>query len=376
MTTRSSKQLLCIAALAWLLGQQGVFGLLSFDGTRNQVFVFGNVIFGYDSNIFSDNSGRDDFNITGRAGMEYKRRAGIIAVDFNAHVDSIRFQDFSGQDAVNPNFSLQLEKTTGRTTGAFNISAYRSSQADAAVNIRTNSWNYPMTLLLKYPVNERYYLTSDTGYNAHHYIDNDQLLDYREWSEDVNLFYIYTSKLDLSVGYRLRYGETSEGRTIDNNFTVGATGGLLPKLNGSVRFGYQVRNDDVTHQSYDSGSALVQLTWTSTRKFTMDLLLSSDFNTAATGVTVDTISATVTGNYTFTRRFQGDVSVGFGRNHYVSEPPPQREDTYTTFNIGAIYTVNEHLKFTAGYTYFKNSSTLATADYDRDVLTLDISSRF
>ncbi len=376
MTTRKPKKFLCIAALALLLGQQGALALLSIDGTHNQLFVFGSIALGYDSNLFSDSSGRDDYTFTGSLGMEYNRRAGIIAVDATASVDILRFQDFGDQDAVNPSFKVVFEKTTGRMTGSLSISAFRSSRSDTAVNLRTTSWNYPVTLALKYPINDRYYVTSGTGYDAHHYIDNDQLENYREWSEDVNLFYIYTSKLDLSAGYRIRVGQTDLGRTVDHDVNVGATGGLLPKLSGTVRIGYQVRNDDAGNQSYHATSALVSLTWKATRKLDVGLGLSRDFNTAATGVTVDTAGANLTANYTFTRRFNGLLGIGLGHNRYVSEAPPQRADDYVTWNAGAKYTLNDHLTLNAAYMYFKNSSTLATADYDREVLTFDVSSRF
>lgn len=376
MTTRTPKNLLRIVALALLLGQQGVFALLTFDGTRNQVFFFGNVSYSYDSNLYADASGRDDSSMSGSIGAEFQRRAGIIAVDASVSLTILRFQDFSIENADNPAFSLSLTKTTGRMTGSLSFQAFRESRSDTAVNLRTSSWNYPVTFDLKYPINERYYVTSNTHYNDQQYIDNEQLYNHREWSEAIDLFYVYTSKLDLSAGYRIRMGETSLGRTADHNFYVGATGGLLPKLSGTVRFGYQNRQDDTTGKSYDSLSAFAQVTWTASRKFSVVGSLSRDFETAADGSSVDTSSASLNADYTFTRRFHGTMGLGIGRNRFVSEAPPQREDEYFTWNLGAIYTLNDHLKLSATYTYFKNWSNVATADYDRDVLTLDLSARY
>ena len=53
--------------------------LINLDGQRNQLFIFGNATFGYDSNIFSEANGHGDYTVTGTVGAEIKRRAGIIS---------------------------------------------------------------------------------------------------------------------------------------------------------------------------------------------------------------------------------------------------------------------------------------------------------
>ena len=40
----------------------------------------------------------------------------------------------------------EFTKQTGRTTGSLSLSASRESRADAAVNLRSTSWNIPVGL--------------------------------------------------------------------------------------------------------------------------------------------------------------------------------------------------------------------------------------
>ena len=127
--------------------------------------------------------------------------------------------------------------------------------ADDVANVRANSWNYGSDLNLRYPVNDRYYLTSSSDVNIRDYTSktpytplsnptSPRLFDLSSYAESVDLNYVYTSKLNLLGGYRVRFGQADGGtNTQDSALTVGATGGILPKLNGSVQAGYQWRDE-------------------------------------------------------------------------------------------------------------------------------------
>ncbi|MFI5335849.1 MAG: hypothetical protein ACHQ5A_03645, partial [Opitutales bacterium] len=193
----TAKTYLLRLAFCSLLGAPlAASALLNIDGTRNQVFVFGEVVMNYDSNVFSQKNGTGDYSSTASVGFELKRRAGIISVNARVVFDYIRFARITGQNAWNPSVYLEFDKTTGRTTGAFTVNAYRSAQADSAVNLRTTSWNYPLGLSLKYPVNDHVYVTSQSGYLSQRFVNNTALSNYYDYSEGLDMFYVYTSKLD------------------------------------------------------------------------------------------------------------------------------------------------------------------------------------
>jgi outer membrane receptor protein involved in Fe transport len=352
--------------------------LLNIDGARNQVFVFGSATFGYSSNIFSDSSGRGDSNLTAEVGVEVKRRAGIIAVNATFKLDYQRFLKYTDQNSVNPSFYIEFDKTTGRTTGSFTINAYRESRSDSVANVRTNSWNFPLGLNIKYPINDKFYFTSDTNYLQRNYVDNTALTNLTDYSEGVDLFYVYTSKLDLLAGYRIRISRTTFGNdTTDHWFNIGATGGLFAKLNGSIRFGYQIRDmQGAGGQSFSEWNAAGSLNWPVTRKLSLAAQISRDFNTIATGASVDSTSLGLRVIYAYNRKLEFNGGVAWGRNSFLGQAPSSRTDTFFSADVGANYKFNEHLRAGASYTFFRNSSTLSTADFDRQGFSLDISSRY
>jgi len=373
--TRSGR--LLIAALLFAFPWHHAWALLNFDGTRNQIFVFGSVSLGYNSNIFSDSTERGDTSLSGEVGADYNRLAGALAVNATAKVGYQTFSKYTGENALNPNFAIELVKGEGRATGSISVKVYRESRSDSSVNLRTNSWNAPIDLKIRYPFSERFYGTSETGYLSRTYGDDNPLLrDYHDYSEALDLFYVYTSKLDLVAGYRVRYSQVTGGPdTYDHWFNLGAVGSLLAKLNGQVRFGYEVR-DISGGQSFNHFNALAALNWIVTRKLTLTGQLSRDFNTIATGSSIDSLVAALRANYSFTRKLEAEGGVAYGRNRFLGSTQNARRDDFFSADLGAHYKINEHFKVGASYTYLKNWSTLAFSDFDRQGFSVDISSRF
>lgn len=375
-SARTRLALLAVIALALALPRGAA--LLNIDGSRNQLFVFGGASFSYSTNIFSDSTGRGDSSMSASAGLDLKRRAGIIAVNSTLKFDYQGFTQYTAQNSINPSFFIEFNKTTGRTTGAVTISAFRESRSDSAVNLRTSSWNFPLGLSLKYPINDKLYVTSRTSYLQRRYSDTTVLTNLKDYSESVDLFYVYTSKLDLLGGYRFRASQTSKGHdTTDHWFNVGATGGLIGKLNGTVRVGYQIREvAGAAGENFTNFNALASLSWPVTRKLGLGGQISRDFNTIATGTSVDTISAGLTATYSFNRKLDLTGGLSYGRNTFLGRDQPARRDDSFTWDAGAGYKLNEHLRIGASYTYFRNWSTFRVSDFARKSYSLDVSSRF
>lgn len=368
-----------VAVFALLGFGSSARALLNFDGTRNQLFVFGGVSFGYTDNLFAEADGRGDYNVSARVGAELKRRAGLIAVDAVGKVDFVKYNKFSDEDTVNPNFSVTLTKTDGRATGTLTVKAYRESRSDAAVNLRTSSWNFPVNLEIKYPINEKFYVTSGTGYVRRTYDDRQEsgLVNYSDASEAVDLFYTYTSKLDLLGGYRIRVSRTSlDGRTVDHWFSVGATGAILSKLTGTVRVGYQVRDFQNSGNQYDQWNAMASLNWPFTRKLNFSVSANRDFNTIATGASVDSSSLAARANYLFSRKLDFTTGVAVGRNRFLGDTQSERHDTFFSWDVGGRYRMNEHFEFGATYTYLHNWSSFAFSDFQSNGFNIDITARY
>ena len=371
---------LCLAALfaGLVAATPTARALLNIDGTRNQLFVFGGATLGYNSNVFAQAGGDGDSTLMLDAGAELKRKAGIIGVDAIAKVDFVRYSSYSELNSVNPSLSLELSKTTGRTTGNFSLQAYRETRSDSAVNLHTASWNFPVALNLRYPINEKFYLTSGTAYLKRNYQDNNALVNYTDLSEGVDLYYTYTSKLDLLAGYRIRFSRDAVyGHAVDNWFSVGATGGLFAKLTGTVRAGYQLRTVELgTPDHFNHFNFAAALNWPVLRKLTLSLAANRDFGTIATGQSVDSSSLSLRATYAYNRKLEFSSGVTVGVNNFLGDVQNDRRDTYFSWDVSAQYKLNEHFQMGASYTYFQNWSTLALGDYDSQGISLNLSGRY
>jgi hypothetical protein len=377
VSSRFYRQLAALCVLALLCSQQSVFALLNIDGTRNQVFVFGSVVAAYDSNIFASGANEaGDYIYSASLGLELKRRAGIIAVNARAVFNRQEFQKNTTQSSWNPTFFLELNKTTGRTTGAITVNAYRSSRADSAVNLRTQTWNFPLGLNVKYPVNDKFYVTSTTGYLKRSYSDGSGLLNYTDYSEGIDLFYVFTSKTDLSLSYRVRVGQTTLDNTIDQSLMFGVVNQIIPKVNGALRVGLQRRTVDRTNETFNQVSLSADLSWAITRKLNLKSIAARDFSTTAVGGSVDTFSGQLQASYDFSRKYQTNGSVGYGRNLFLDGATKDRRDDFFTWDVGFTLAWNEHLHASFSYNYLRNWSTLSFSDFERTGYSLDISSRY
>ena len=361
--------------------------LVNLNDGRDKIHVTGSVSFAWDSNIFAHQGGEGDYVMSAGFITDYARRAGLIGVDASMTINASRFNKFTTEDFKNPSFSLEFTKESGRTTGSLALSAARESQADTAANIRDQAWLYSAGLNLKYPVIERYSLSGGANYSYHNYLDNTALVNLKTYSANLDLFYVYTSDRDLFGGYRYRQEETSaDSKYTDQAFTLGLSGKILPKLNGTVNAGYQIRNSrdilrsnylyGVIDSQYTSWTSSVSLTWSLSKRFSVSGQLSKDFNTTSTNDTTDTLMASLNAQYTFSAKFSVSGGVDFSNNRFLGPSGGGRVDTFFSSSISFNYSFNDHLKASLSETAATNWSTSPFADFSRNSVTLGLTSRW
>jgi len=363
-------------ALSW--GANNAEAIMRWNQGKDQIHVTGSVAVALDSNIYTSADSPSDTVITGKYGMEYRRQAGLIGV--NADVGFTRgwFTANSSENYSNPDARVELTKDTGRTTGTVSFHGMRSSRADPAANVRTDSWNYGTELNARYPVSERHHLTGSLGWNTKDYVDNTALIDLTTSTLSADWFYVYTPERDLFGGYRLRISETSALTTFtDHSLSLGVSGRILPKLNGTVRFGYQVRSgSESSAETFNGYNALASVTWNVTRKMNLRLTGSKDFSTTSTSITTDTTSLSLDGQYARTAKLNFGAGVSGGLNKFLGAIGGGREDLYFSYYGMIRYTFSERLRVGLNYTFYQNWSTLPFADFKRESLTFDASTRF
>ncbi len=353
-------------------------GFLRWDEGRNQVFA--NLTAGllFDSNIYAAAGGDEDMIYSALLGLEYQRRAGIIGVNANVGWTIARFGDNADENYENPSARVEFTKRTGRTTGSLAAGVQRESRAEPVVNFRTDSWNYETDFRFKYPVIERYSISGGVNYGYRDYQNNPLLVDLTTYGASTDLFYAYTSQRDLLAGYRIRVNETSaDSRYNDHAFTVGVSGRILPKLNGTLRLGYQFRDASGPGAEDDEGyTAAGSATWNINRRASLTAQLFKDFSTTSTNLSIDSLGLSLDGRYMFNAHYAVGAGVGVGQNEFLGAAGQGRDDIYASANASATYTHSERFRLTIAYGLYENWSTLAVSDFRRHTVSLSVNSRF
>ena len=352
-------------------------GLIDMNEGRDKITVNADYGINYDSNLFARSGSAGDTDQTLSLGTNYTRRAGMIGFSSTASVTSGRFQRFSSENFTNPSLTMEFTKNDGRLTGSLTMTGQRESRSDDAANLRANSWHYSAALGLRYPVNDRYYLTSSTAVSVRDYAQDTPLYNLSSFSEGVDLYYVYSSKLDILGGYRIRFGHAQGGSgTRDAALTLGATGAILPKLTTTMRAGYQTRDESgIDGGHYHELTTEFALAWPMNKRTTFNFQASKDFMTAATDVSVDAtafdLSGTIKPNLRVKIALTGEA--GYTISRYLGNRGAGREDRTLSFIARLTVPIKTHFAASLSYGYYTNDSSYAFSKYERRTASFDVS---
>ncbi|MDO8540399.1 MAG: outer membrane beta-barrel protein [Opitutaceae bacterium] len=389
---RELRLLLALTA-AFTLACRPVHGLVALNDGHDRIYVAGALSVSGDSNVYANSDERSDVLYSTSVTADYTRRAGWIGVNASVAVSSAEFAELKEENYTNPSYSLEFTKQSGRTTGSLILNAARESRADAAVNLRSTSWNYGTGLNVKYPIVGMYTLSAQLGYNARDYVDKTVFANLETYSASADLLRMLGSERDLMLGYRYRFNDTSfNTSTTDHSFTVGLNGRLIRGLTGALRAGYQVRTfagAAAGEDAFSSWTASGSVSYAISKKMSLSAQISKDLSITATDSSVDVTSASISARYAYSSRWSLSASGGWGYSRFLGDrgrvvvtlgPPlvlgPQRDDSFLSWNAGLGYSLNEHINFSAGYSWFKNWSALSYADFVRTSWSASVSSRW
>ena len=368
--------------------------LVSLNEGRDRIYVSGSFGVTHDSNVFAASSGAGDFIYSSGVSAEYSRRAGWIGLNANVAISAGHFGVLRGQDFNDPSIGVELTKQTGRTTGSLTLHAARESRADAAVNTRVSSWNYSAGLNTKYHIAGNYDLAGQFGFSLHKYAEETIFSNLASYSASLDLFHVLSTERDVILGYRYRLSETSRNtNSADHAFTGGVHGKVLRGISGTLRAGYQLRvpsgGGTVARKTYQSWTGSAAVSYAITKTISISGQLSKDFSTTASDASVDTLMASLDGQYAYSSHWSFSSSLGWGDSQFLGQsgrvildvgPPPllgpSRHDNYLTWNLSGGYTFNEHLKLGLSHVQFKNWSTSSFADFVRSSWSFSLSSRW
>lgn len=195
--------------------------------------------------------------------------------------------------------------------------------------------------------------------------------DQTSLSIPVNYYFAIRPKIDLSAGYSFRHTEVDGGADRDDHFfNVGARGEFTPKLTGSFKVGYTVRE----RQGAPSAGILgldAGLTYLFSPKTRFTLDLSNDFDTSAAGQSQEVFSVSIGAN----TQINPSLSLGTSLRYQDIDFAGPRSDDYVTASVYASYAYSQNLSLGASYSYTDNSSG-GLADFTANVASLTASFRY
>jgi hypothetical protein len=353
--------------------------LVSLNDGADHLYLTATASVGYDSNIFANAAAGGDSVYSAGLLLEYTRRAGFIGINASVALNASRFGTNTGENFNSPKFAVEFLKSAGRTTGSLALGAARESNADVVANTRVQSWNYDAALKFKYPVITRYSFSGNLGFTDCIYDQTEGLSNLRTYTVGADLLYAIESERDLLAGYSVRHSTTSSGTSFDDrSVTAGVTGRIFPKLNGSVRAGYEVRSPTGSTQEggFTGLTASATLAWTLNKKTSLSAEVSRDVSVSATDLSVSATSASLTAQHAVNGKFSLFGSLGAGQNRFLGRQAAGRDDHYFTWGTGLNYTINEHLQSSLAYAYYDSRSTVTAANFVRRTVTLSLSSRW
>ena|ERR1700679_2300090 len=118
------------------------------------------------------------------------------------------------------------------------------------------------------------------------------------------------------------------------------------------------------------------------RRMTLTANLSRDFSTTAAAQSIETTNAGLIFQDSFTARASTTLMAGLGQNKFLGaegilEPDGKRRvDDFIDLSAAYFYTVNQHLKLSVNYTYYRSWSTLAYAEFPRHQITMGLASHW
>jgi len=346
-----------------------------FNEGRDQVFINASISFGYNSNVFDQKIARGSPSGTLAYSANYVRRSGIISVNATAAFTYDQFSSVKGQNILDPDLSLVLAKGIGRTTGSLTFTAKRESQPDPQVNDRPISWDYSSALSLRYPVNERYYLTSATDVSTTRYNNRTLFSDLQSYGEDLGVNYIFDSKLDLFGAFRVRTSDTKAISEFDQSVILGANGTLLPKLSGTLSVGGE-RSESSTKGAgtavYDDLTSAVNLYWRYSRVLSFNGSVSKDFAITATDIQTDTTSEGVSMDASLGHRWRTNLGMTHVGTDFLGAAGAGRRDSLWEFTANVGTGLTTHIRVNLGYLYEINTSTLSSVEFVDQNITLSL----
>lgn len=381
MNTSSFRKILLGSAFAALTASPA-FAILPF--AKGELFVTAEADAMYDTNIYSNNLGVDDYVFTVTPGVAYVRNAGLLKLNVDGGVQIQRFADYNEHDGENGRFSFQATTTDveGKTDGQLNVKVQRNAYANADINDRTVVDVYGANGTVGHWVTEKLGFRFRADASEERSV-NGLYADLRRQTASGAFRYLATPKLETYFAYTFRHSATANDpfatkplRANDHRISVGAEGELGGKVTCGTEVGYVTRDlkRNGVEDSKNSPFAKVTLDFAATEKTSFRVEANKDFDVSAASQSVNRFDMTVSATQTFTPKFSATASASYMHANYDSAVY-RSDDLYLgqlSFNVK----FTETLSASAYASFSETNSSVAFSEYTRNTLGLMVKARF
>jgi polysaccharide biosynthesis protein VpsM len=384
-TSRSlcpSRTAIAAAAATLLAGVSASAAPLITIGERAALYFNGSVTARYDDNVYLNaNNEESDILFIFSPGVEFTYGGADAIWNFSAYYreDIYRYTDASELNTNGSNVFLNAAYAYNRLVADFDASYRRLTQnafdfvsQDGVVVERDV---YRVALNGEYDLTELFDVGAGISYEETNF-KMQQFRDVETIAVPLDLYYNWTPRVDLSLGYRFRDNNTTgTGRDSQDHFiNVGARGEVTPNVSGSVRVGYQERNFKQSGLDSRSGfAAMGQAVWDATERMNVSITGSRDLRYSARGHTIESTGGGPRVTYLLTELVTGSAGLYYEDSRYRDSA---RHDKTFTGDLGVSYAPNEYVDLSAAYIYTNNDSNIQSVDLDRNIFQLTASLRY
>ena len=357
-------------------------------GNNADIFFDGSTTVQWTSNVFRDEDNeQEDLLFILSPGLELNIGRGVSNADLvlRTRYDITRYADNDQINNETAHVSAAGSYNTSRLdlSGRVSFDERKSTTGDGdnlwGVSELIESDVVAARLDAEYRFSPKFSFGSGFKYSDKEYsgIARGFFADRETLSLPFDLFYELTPKVDLIAGYTFTQRDVdnvdglNNAYEVDQHFyNVGARGELLPKLNGFLRLGY--RESERSGAGDDDGmfGADLDLSWNVTPKLVGTLNLSQDYGVGGAGGSTENSSVRVSGVYSIDTNWSASANLGYTVRDYQTG---DREDQQYSFGTRLSYVMNEHWRFSGGYSYSENDSNAVNRSYENHSLDLTAS---
>lgn len=211
------------------------------------------------------------------------------------------------------------------------------------------------------------------NYHPSSYVDSDT------FTVPVSLYYKWTPKIDISLGYQYRDYQAKSGSaldSIDNFYSIGARGEFSPKLTGRFAIGLTERRFSAISDNRTGVGLDASFAYEISPKTALQFGASNDFGTSPTGQQQKNLTA----NALVTTKLTEDWSLNGGLSYrsiaYTYRTTRSRTDDYWEGTLGAAYIINANVKIVGSYVYRTYQTDLAGSEFDNNVFSVAANFRY